>query len=162
MSVAVIFILITACSYDYDFHNRASIQTETSENTLDLQDALFSDDGAEKEFTSEDVAVLQFFGSVFSDGAEHRFRLNYARATDSTYYITLSIMSADITIPLFTDFNPHTVEHGFQICDVNRDGDDDILIELGIYGQTRPASCLVYTRDQGYIEIPEFANLRNC
>ena len=157
LSVAVILILITACSCD--FHNHATIQTDTSENTPDLQNALFSDDGTEQEFASEDVAVLQFFGSVFTDGAEHRFRLNYFRATDSTYYITLSIMSADITIPLLRDFNPHTVERGFQICDVNSDGDDDILIELGIYGQIRPACCLVYTRDQGYIVIPDFTNL---
>ena len=48
---------------------------------------------------------------------------------------------------------------GFEICDVNRDGMDDILIDLGIYGKSRPMDCFLCTEELGFIRMDDFSEL---
>lgn len=48
---------------------------------------------------------------------------------------------------------------GFEICDVNRDGKDDILINLGIYGKARPMDCFLGTEESDFIRMDDFTEL---
>lgn len=48
---------------------------------------------------------------------------------------------------------------GFEICDVNRDGKDDILINLGIYGKAKPMDCFLCTEESDFIRMADFTEL---
>ena len=109
--------------------------------------------------SQEEGLLLTFYGSVNIDGEEQPISVKYCQDADTLYYIELAIPKTNITIPLRDDFMLDSIEHGFEVCDINSDGNDDLIIELGIYGQTRPARCFVFTEENGYIEIPEFADL---
>lgn len=109
--------------------------------------------------SQEKTLLLEYNGSVHIDGEKQPISVKYYKNTAPLYYVELALPKTNITIPLRDDFMLDSIEHGFEVCDINSDGNDDLIIELGIYGQTRPARCFVFTEENGYIEIPEFADL---
>ncbi len=55
------------------------------------------------------------------------------------------------------DFMPGTIQEGSQILDINQDGNDDIMLDLGVYGWPQLYACFVYDASiNGYVEVPEF------
>ena len=55
---------------------------------------------------------------------------------------------------------PESVDQGLLVEDVNGDGNDDILMDLGIMGQMRHAVCFVYAPDNAqYVVVPGFDEL---
>ena len=52
---------------------------------------------------------------------------------------------------------PESIEQGLLVLDVNHDGSDDFLMELGIMGHMYHSICFVYdSNKQEYVEVPGF------
>lgn len=52
---------------------------------------------------------------------------------------------------------PESIEQGLLVLDVNHDGSDDFLMELGIRGHMYHSICFVYdSNKQEYVEVPGF------
>ena len=94
-----------------------------------------------------DIQVTQNDGSAI--------QITFKRYLDDTIFQT-------ITYPLREDFMPKTVMDGMEIMDVNSDGVDDFLFDLGIYGQMRLKACLVYNDEtQQFVFVNDFEELNN-
>lgn len=53
-----------------------------------------------------------------------------------------------------------TIRQGLQIVDVNGDGSDDLLMDLGLTGQIKIALCLVYDKgSDDYVIVEGFTEL---
>ena len=60
------------------------------------------------------------------------------------------------------DFNPVTITNGVDVTDMNQDGIDDFLFDLGAYGKMNKKACLVYDNEtQQYIFIEDFEELNS-
>ena len=58
------------------------------------------------------------------------------------------------------DCMPETIDNLITIADVNGDGSDDIVLDLGIYGQFKFAVCYVYDKNQKcYVELSGYDEL---
>lgn len=58
------------------------------------------------------------------------------------------------------DFNPETIDIGYLISDVNGDGNDDILIDLGGAAPYRYFNCYVYDFNKmNFIKVKGFSSL---
>lgn len=65
-----------------------------------------------------------------------------------------------LTYQLRDDFMPPTVRDGIEIMDVNGDGSDDFLFDLGVYGKMRLKACLVYDHEaKQYVFVDGFEEL---
>ena len=106
-------------------------QVESSETSL-IEEPIsryFGSNRIAAELLVYDIQVTQNDGSAI--------QITFKRYLDDTIFQT-------ITYPLREDFMPKTVMDGMEIMDVNSDGVDDFLFDLGIYGQMRLKACLVY------------------
>lgn len=64
------------------------------------------------------------------------------------------------TVSLVDDFNPETIDIGYLISDVNSDGDDDILIDLGVASPYRFFNCYVYDSNKmNFTKVKDFSSL---
>ncbi len=55
------------------------------------------------------------------------------------------------------DFMPGTLRDGCRIVDVNQDGNDDIMLDLGVYGWAQLYACFVYdSSGNKFVQVPEF------
>ncbi len=55
------------------------------------------------------------------------------------------------------DFMPDTIQDGSQIIDVNQDGNDDVMLDLGVYGWAQLYACFVYDPfSRELLQVSEF------
>lgn len=52
-----------------------------------------------------------------------------------------------------------SIEQGLIIMDVNKDGYDDLLLDLGLFGQQYHSVCFVHSPGGNYIEVAGFTDL---
>ena len=111
--------------------------------------------------------ISRYFGSNRTDtdlfiydfqiiqGDIPEIQITFKNYSDDTIFQTLSY-------ELREDFMPETVMDGIEIIDANRDGNDDFLFDLGVYGKMRIKACLVYDDEkQQYVFIKDFENLNS-
>lgn len=99
-----------------------------------------------------EAPLLSFTGSLNGEDLELQY-------FEDSY--TLKVGGHAQTIPLTGRLMVSSVGQGFQIVDLNQDGMDDVLIELGIRGQCMPMDCFLWQshKTQGPVLLPEFENL---
>ena len=103
--------------------------------------------------------ILEFHGTIPVNGASKTLDLYYCHINDHHYAYEIFIDGNMQTFPLREDFEASTVTRGYEIQDVNQDGQEDILIELGLYGKCMPWACFVYSEDSRYVAVPGFDEL---
>lgn len=77
----------------------------------------------------------------------------------ANFFYTLSTHNWTENFPLRDDFDPLTIDQGLEIQDVNQDGMDDILVELGLYGKMNPRNCFVCTEGSKFTQVDGFSDL---
>ena len=103
--------------------------------------------------------ILEFHGTIPVNEVSKPLDLYYYQMGDNQYTYEISVDGKTQNFPLRDDFDVSTIAQGYEIQDVNQDGQNDLLIEIGLYGKCRPWSCLVYSKDLGYIEVSGFDEL---
>ena len=81
--------------------------------------------------------ITEFHGTITVNEKSEPVDLYYYQESENEYFYELDVGGQSITVPMRDDLLPSSLS-GFEICDVNRDDKDDILINLGIYGKARP------------------------
>lgn len=97
--------------------------------------------------------ILEFHGAISVKEVSQPLELYYYQIGDNQYSYEISVGGKKQSFPLREDFDVSTVAQGYDIQDVNQDGHDDLLIELGLYGKCKPWDCLVYSESLGYVEV---------
>lgn len=103
--------------------------------------------------------ILEFHGTISVNDEAKTFDLYYYQIGEGQYAYDVSVDGNTQTFSLREDFDPSAITQGYEIQDVNQDGQYDLLIEIGLYGKYRPWSCLVYSEDLGYVEVSGFDEL---
>ncbi len=103
--------------------------------------------------------ITEFHGTITAKEESKPLDLYYYEESKQNYFYELVVAGQAKRIPLRNDFIPSTVTHGFEIEDVNQDGINDIIVELGIYGKMKPADCFIGTADADFIQIAGFSEL---
>ncbi len=82
-------------------------------------------------------------------------RISFKKHLDNTTFQTLSYQLPE-------DFEPVTITDGVEVIDMNKDGIDDFLFDLGAYGKMIKKACLVYDNEaQQYIFVEDFEKLNS-
>lgn len=103
--------------------------------------------------------IAVFHGTITINEEPEPLDLYYYKESNQNYSCKLAVAGQSKTIPLRDDFMLSTITRGFEIQDVNQDGKDDILIELGIYGKARSVACFVDITGGGFVEVTDFRKL---
>lgn len=77
----------------------------------------------------------------------------------ANFFYTLTTPNWTESFPLRDGFDPLTIDMGLEIQDVNQDGMDDIIVELGLYGKTSPWNCFVHTQESKFTQVDGFSDL---
>ena len=102
--------------------------------------------------------ITEFHGTITVNEKPEPVDLYYYQESENEYFYELDVGGQSITVPMRDDLLPSSLS-GFEICDVNRDGKDDILINLGIYGKARPMDCFLCTEESDFIRMDDFTEL---
>ncbi|WP_347280310.1 hypothetical protein [uncultured Phocaeicola sp.] len=82
-------------------------------------------------------------------------QITFKKNLDNSTFQTLSYQLPE-------DFDPVTITDGVEVIDMNKDGIDDFLFDLGVYGKISKKVCLVYNNEaQQYIFIDDFEELNS-
>ena len=128
--------------------------------------------------TVQDSLISKYYGSIDVQDGLMTYKIMTRKTDDNKYVIELLIFDygreeeedgliQSITYDVDSSFMPETVRQGLEIADVNRDGSDDIILSLGIWGKFTYSVCYVYdlesknyTKLRGFDEIssPEFSD----
>jgi len=109
----------------------------------------------------EDAELARFTGQVYVENRAEEFDLTYYTRSDKPgqYYLVLKVLGEAITYDLRDNCMPETIS-GFETVDVDADRNEDIIIDLGIYGKVRLAMCYLYDREtQKYVPLEGFDGL---
>lgn len=116
--------------------------------------------------SEEEMPIARYVGSVSTDNDDlliYDFQIR--QENTPTMQITFRSLVDDagcqtITYELSEDFNPETIRDGLEVLDVNGDGINDFLIDLGIAGHMSFKACLVYDKTSGqYVFVEGFDEL---
>ncbi len=113
-----------------------------------------------------ETPIYQYAGSVFVAGKRQPCEIVVRKDQNISerYVAEISFSGAASEIPprniqygMPDTFLPETLQDGSRILDVNRDGNDDILLDLGVYGWPQYYACFVYdsTRNE-FLPVPGF------
>lgn len=120
-------------------------------------------DGSNPSMTQEPIAryygnchagtdMLIYDFQIIQDTAPV-LQISFTNYLDDTDFQTLTYQLRD-------DFMPLTIRDGIEIMDINGDGSDDFLFDLGVYGKMRLKACLVYDPEvKQYVFVDGFEEL---
>lgn len=101
---------------------------------------------------SIDTDLLVYDIQVTRNGSPE-IQITFKQYLEDTVFQTLSY-------PLREDFMPETVRDGLEVMDVNKDGIEDFLFDLGIYGKMRLKACMVYDHEaKKFVFVKDFEEL---
>lgn len=103
--------------------------------------------------------ILEFHGTIPVNEVSKPLALYYYQIGDNQYSYEISVAGKAQSFQLREDFDVSTIVQGYDIQDVNQDGHDDLLIEIGLYGKCKSWDCLVYSEGLGYVEVTGFHGL---
>ena len=102
--------------------------------------------------------ITEFHGTITVNEKSEPVDLYYYQESEDEYFYELDVGGQSRTVPMRDDLLPSSLS-GFEICDVNRDDKDDILINLGIYGKAKPMDCFLCTEGSDFIRMDDFTEL---
>ena len=121
----------------------------------------------------EEAIVLRYYGHCRTDDGLRIYDISmiYHRPItpedyEQQYEIVLNfydlvshekIQTISYIPPLGMD--AESIEQGLIIMDVNKDGYDDLLLDLGLFGQQYHSVCFVHSPGGNYIEVAGFTDL---
>lgn len=171
---AVLAVLLTSC-----VTNAVPLQDNISENndrtdddniavTLYPSETMGKNENAESFGVAEDDAVIsRYYGRISAANGLVVYDIStkqlgeYQYAMDLRFYDDDSIKQIQqLSYTLREDFMPETIQFPIHIDDINKDGNDDFILDLGIYGKIKLALCYVFDSDQkGYVNLIGFDEL---
>lgn len=123
-------------------------------------------EGSERA-VEDDLIISRYHGGIETEDGLILYDITTKQLVEYQYIMDLQFydygskkLIQQLIYTLRNDFMSDTVRKGFQVVDINNDGNDDIIIDLGIYGKFRFAVCYVYDPDQkGYYQLIGFDDL---
>ena len=109
---------------------------------------------------SKNIKNLLYFSTLIYDFQVTQdtipvIQITFKKNLDNSTFQTLSYQLPE-------DFDPVTITDGVEVIDMNKDGIDDFLFDLGVYGKISKKVCLVYNNEaQQYIFIDDFEELNS-
>lgn len=141
-------------------------------NSAWYMDVHWNGEGWQMERVSKGAAygeevVYQYNGNVFVEGKLQEYaisvKINYEKIDGSSMELAFSdsdsgqIFQHLIYNDFRDDFMPDTIQEGVRILDVNHDANDDIMLDLGVYGWARLYACFVYDSSvNAFVQVPDF------
>ncbi len=111
-------------------------------------------------------AVYQYTGNISVAGKRETCNIIVQKGQEATdnYSMELTFINADsgeklqqLQYKFPDDFMPSTIQDGSRIVDLNYDGNDDIMLDLGVYGWARLYECFVYDSSlDAFLQVPGF------
>lgn len=190
VSLCFISFFFTSCSSNTDFPPSPLPSSDTNISPTILpsptlpsmpslsDDEIFPTNHGNVNSTVQDSLISKYYGSIDVQEGLLTYMIMTRKTDDNKYVIELLIFDYGreeeeggllqfITYDVDSSFMPETVRQGLEIADVNRDGSDDIILSLGIWGKFTYSVCYVYdlesksyTKLKGFDEIssPEFSD----
>lgn len=116
----------------------------------------------------QDSLISKYYGSIDVQDGLLTYKIITRETDENKYVIDLFIFDYGqgeeedgllqlITYDVDSSFMPETVRQGLEIADVNRDGSDDIILSLGIWGKFTHSVCYVYDlKSKSYTKLRDF------
>lgn len=104
--------------------------------------------------TGTDTGLLIYDFRVTQDTVPV-IQITFKKYLDNSIFQTLSYQLPE-------DFDPATITDGVEVIDMNKDGIDDFLFDLGVYGKMIKKACLIYDNEvHQYTFIDGFEELNS-
>lgn len=169
--IVMLAVLLTGCATTFtelqnnDYKN-SNISTGIENSTLS-NTTVTPSIALEEGVTEDDTVISRYYGRIDTVNGLVLYDIATKQLGEWQYVIDLQFydysskeLIQQLSYTMRDDFISRTVENPLQLVDINKDGNKDIILDLGIYGKAKLALCYVYDPDQkGYVQLEGFDEL---